>query len=224
MVVAGYALAGNQRKMMILAGLFYIVALLLYIPFEYEYWQPVRVGKWILSVEDVMLLFILGSVPWAVVSAVFRGKMRMSFKWEILLKRYVLMGLLAVCLFLLLWFLGMQAITASIIAQSIMSLLMLTFRFDLWPLAAAGLLIWPPVYLLMLKLTFWIFPDFRFVWNMQNFWCTPILGLPLGEILWSYSGAVGYVVALGYVFNVRLTESCPIEVTNKSFYEDIKDG
>jgi hypothetical protein len=81
---------------------------------------------------------------------------------------------------------------------------MIAFRFDLWPLAVAGVLVCPLIYLAALKCFLWIFPNFMSVWNLHSVWCTDIYGLPMGEILWTYSRAGGYPVAMGYVFNARL--------------------
>ena len=197
-------MAGQHRKISVIAGLFYLCVLPLYLPFEEEYWSPKRVGSWIIGIEDVLLLFVLGSGQWAMVGAIMQNRLTTNLSWPIFLRRYAWLAFLGMGTFLSLWFAGLSAISASIIAQALISILVLILRPDLWPLAALGCALWMPLYMVNLKVSYLLWPGFETIWNHQNAWGHTLFGLPTGEILWVASGAAGYPVAIGYIVNARL--------------------
>mgnify|MGYP006287921107 CR=1 FL=1 len=196
--------AGQHRRICIIVGLFYMFVLPLYLPFEEEYWQPNRLGGWILGIEDLMLLFVCGSAPWAVVAAILRDRLKTDLNWTTFFLRYGWLAFLGIGIFLLLLFLGWSAICSSITAQLLISILVLSFRPDLWMLGLISLLVWMPIYLSILKISYLLWPEFKTIWNLTGFWGNTLYGLPIGEILWMISGVWGYPVAIGYIVNANI--------------------
>lgn len=196
--------SGPHRRISIIAGLFYMCVLPLYLPFEKEYWSPSRLGGWTIGIEDLLLLFVCGSAPWAVVGTILRDRLETNLNWGVFLLRYSSLAFLGIGVFLLLLFLGWPAISSSIAAQLLISILVLSFRPDLWILAVISLLVWMPLYLLMLKVSYFLWPEFRTIWNLNGFWGITLYGLPIGEILWMVSGVWGYPVAIGYIVNANI--------------------
>jgi hypothetical protein len=102
-------------------------------------------------------------------------------------------------------FLGWPAISSSIAAQLLISILVLSFRPDLWILAVISLIVWMPLYLLTLKVSYFLWPEFRTIWNLKGFWGRTLYDLPIGEILWMVSGVWGYPVAIGYIVGANIS-------------------
>jgi hypothetical protein len=208
--------SGPHRKISVIAGVCYTCVLPLYLPFEDEYWSPNRFGGWILGIEDVLLLFVFGSAPWALVGTILGNRLTTKLNWPTFIRRYTWLAILGIGAFITLLLMGWQAISASVISQVLIAIIVLVLRRDLWPLAVIGYVTWTSLYLINLKVSYWLWPDFQTIWNHQNLWGSTIFGIPVGEILWASSYAFGYPFAIGYIVDAQLVSSSVHNSTGSS--------
>jgi hypothetical protein len=95
--------------------------------------------------------------------------------------------------------------SALIIATGLLALYLLIRKFSLWPLALAGVFLFPLIYLSMTRFDFWLWPDFVGQWSKTLPWGKRVLGLPLGEITWSIVFGAYWPLFTAYIFDARLS-------------------
>jgi hypothetical protein len=195
-----------QGNMIIVSGLlstpcFFLLA----VPPWNEYWNPVRVGGWVLGVEDVLCSFDVGALAWLAAGAPFGLATSSRICHGGFFKRYAVLGSLTAGLFTLLWLVGLEAMTSLIATCFVVGAFLFALRRDLRFLALSGLIGFPILYSLIVSFYFRIWPDFAFQWKTHNFWGRAILGLPAGEVAWAVVFGFFWPLFVGHVCNVRLT-------------------
>ena len=198
-----YAGIMETRRIQIIGSLAALVMLPTYLVYEGYYWSPVRLGGLGLGIEDVLVLFVLGGTNATAAALPFRRTLSIDFQLRQFIGRAAALTLIYAVTLVLPWLLGADPLTSSIAANLIILVIMIILRQDLWPFALSGFLIFAPSYLIFLKTTLLIFPDFLFQWNLSAFWGTTIAGLPAGEIAWVFTIAPAAPWGLAYCLGDR---------------------
>jgi hypothetical protein len=163
---------------------------------EGRYWSPVRVGGMSAGFEDVLIGFALGSTAWGV--AVWPHRHRTLHHSGIGGFASRLPRPLSYLFpFVGLHFLGLSWMSAFLATLLSVIIVELSLRPAMWPVALSGALLFPPLYVLYFTLVFALWPEFLLQWNPAPPWGRPVLGLPLGELVWSilFGGALPLIVA-----------------------------
>jgi len=202
--ILGYAIIRKPGNLALVGGLGYVPLLPFSLVFEGQYWSPVRLGGWWLGIEDLINLFNLGFTVCLLASLPFRSTLWLAFQPRQILTRAATLGPMAAAVFLAFWLTGTDPITSNFAANSVMLILVLILRKDLWPLALSGFLVYGLFFFLWGKTNFLVWPDFLLQWNQDNFWGVRYLGLPIGEIGYGFSLGSFYPAYVAYCCNVRL--------------------
>ena len=152
---------------------------------ENEYWNPVRVGGWILGVEDILCSFMVAAMPWFVIAMSFGRRIKLPDKLKIFWPRYRIIAGISVIIFLLCYLAGLKGMTSLLTACGSVAALLLLWKKERWLFALGGIVGFTVIYLVLVRIYFFIWPEFVLQWNMQSFWGGLILGIPLGEIAWA---------------------------------------
>ena len=192
-----------QWRTMLLSGLANVPAFGLLIYLEEEYWRPARVGGWILGLEDALCSFVVAAMAWFIVALFFRDRILFEMKGTKVFRRYLLVAGLSMAAFLMAFFIGLSGMTALIVACAGVALFLLATQRPLWPLALLGLFAFPAFWLSLVKVDFWLWPNFVSQWSPQPPWGLRFLGIPLGEIVWSSVFGAYWPLFTTYIFNGR---------------------
>jgi len=171
------------------------------------YWSPKRVGGWILGPEDLLISFAVALMAWFIVALLLRGKISFASTTPGFFRRYNTAAGLSVGFFLVFHFSGLEPMASLILTCGVMAILLQIIRRDLWPLALCGFLGFPLLYLLVVRLDFWLCPDFILQWNRDSVWGVTFLGFPLGEITWSVVFGAYWPLFFSYTFMVEVAPS-----------------
>jgi hypothetical protein len=173
---------------------------------EYEYWSPRRVGGWILGIEDLICSFIVAAMTWFCVGIYFKDRVTFAKPIRKFWMRYWILAVISVSLFVVIFFVfKIMGMSALILATGLLAVYLLLRKLSHWPLALAGILIFPLVYLTMTRFEFWLWPDFVEQWSKTLPWGRRIVGLPLGEITWSIVFGAYWPLFTAYIFDAKLT-------------------
>ena len=191
LTLAGVHLAGYlflqraHRRLIILSGLVNLTCFPFLVFLEGEYWQPVRFGGWIIGIEDALCSYDVAALLWLLLS--FRTDISPSLKidWRRLYTRFMLLGVMISLVFLSGCFLGLRGMTSLLVTQLVILPVLYFLKPGTWTLALKGLILYLPVYFLIVRCYFLIWPDFIQQWNLEGPWGPLLLGLPLGEFAWA---------------------------------------
>lgn len=195
----------QQRRMAILSGALSVPFGVFSIFLEGAYWNPVRVVRGPIGIEDFLASFAVGAGAWT--AAVLPLHRRLSFRADV---RAIPRRLVAPLVYVL-TFGGFLALGIPVMSAYLATLAIVIARESLRhphlrPLAATGALLFAPSYALTMALIFAIWPDFVRQWNPAPPWGIPVLGVPAGELAWSAFYGAGVPLILGGIFRARWRE------------------
>jgi hypothetical protein len=206
--VTGYLfLKPNQNKAIILCGLINMTAFPFLIFLENEYWKPVRIGGGSLSIEDALCSYDVAALLWLILSFGVTISEAFEFRWGMVLRRFLLSGLLIGFVFTAGCFLGLRGMTSLLVTQIFVLPFLYCLKPKIWPLVLRGLLLYPLIYFVIVKFYFWIWPDFIRQWNLDGPWGTMILGVPLGEFAWAVGFALWWPPFFAFICNLDLRKN-----------------
>lgn len=192
-----------QWRMMLLSGLANVPSFGMLIYLEEKYWRPVRIGGWILGLEDALCSFVVAAMAWFIAALFFRDRILLEMRGAMVWCRYLLVAGFSMAAFLMAFFAGLSGMSALIVACAGVTLFLLATQKPLWPLALLGLFAFPAFYLSVVKVDFWLWPDFVSQWSPQPPWGLRFRGIPLGEIVWSSVFGAYWPLFTTYIFNGR---------------------
>jgi hypothetical protein len=207
-VVGGrFILQRRHWGVMLLCGALNAPCFPLLIFFENEYWNPVRLGGWILGVEDILCSFMVAVMSWFVFALLFSRRITIPERPKILWPRYRIIAGVSVLIFLFCYWVGLKSMTSLVLTCAIVACLVIMIKRELWPLALGGGIGFGVIYLVMVRIYFFIWPDFVLQWNAQAFWGCPVGGIPMGEIVWALAFGVYWPLFMMYVLDIRYGRS-----------------
>ena len=203
LLTAGMILLTQQQwHVMILSGLFSVPCFPFLIFLEKEYWSPARLGGWVLGAEDVFCSFWVAAMVWFAVALPLRNKIVLNGGVRIFWRCYAIIAGISVSLFLLFYLMKFGGMSSLLLAYAVAATILVLQNRRPWPLSIAGILLFPILYLALVKLFFEIWPDFVHQWNALSFWGSTISGMPRGEITWAIIFGFYWPLSMAYVFNI----------------------
>ena len=118
LVVGKIFLTRQQWRAMIWSGLFSSPCFPFLVFFEKEYWMPVRLGGWILGLEDMIVSFWVAALSWFTFALSQRNGMTLTLKIRIFDWRTLGIAYLSIFLFLLFYFMefgGMNSLLFTLV-------------------------------------------------------------------------------------------------------------
>jgi len=193
----------QQNTIVVLSGLTILPSFGFTFLFESSYWAPVRLGGWVLGIEDVLCAYALGAMVWFATIFRFGPIVREKIAFFEVYKRYSVVAVISAVIFFAFYFLGFNPMTAYLWMSFIVGIGLFIWFPSLRKFAIAGLWKFPILYLVSLKMYFLIWPDFVLQWNATAPWGRLYFGVPLGEIAWAVSFGFYWPLFVGYVFKIR---------------------
>jgi hypothetical protein len=203
LVVGKYVRPREIGRLVAAAGLLNIPGSLIAFTFEGDYWTPVRLGGLKIGVEDLVFCFVAGALAWLVAAWSFRRRIRSTVRWRDAMKRYAALGLLGGGVIIGFHLGDRHSMTGFIVASLLVLATVLVLRHELWVFALTGAALYLAVHVLVVRLQFWIWPDYVAFWNHDGLLGATIAGVPLIEFVWSAVFGGVWPVVVAFVFDVR---------------------
>jgi hypothetical protein len=190
-------------RLSLLSGLVCIPYSILALLHNESYWKPVRLGGWPIGIEDLVFTFISGAMVWLLVARPYRRNLAMDHLLSLWGIRYISITLLFGGFGLFLGCAGVKSLENTLITCTLALAGLLILRRTLWPLAVRGVVLFLPIYILIVQVQFSIWPDYLLQWNLNGPLGLTIMGIPVGEFAWAAVFAAVWPVYVAFVFDVR---------------------
>ncbi len=202
-VVAGWLVAGPQRRMMLLAGGLQLALLPLGLWWAPTVWTPVRmVGGW-LPLEDAICAFGFGAGAWCMATLAFRESCVAQADLRQFLHRAVLVTVPAAALYAALHAAGVNGDVGAFVVPMAVAGWLLARDPDLLPLAICGGVGCALFYYAELRLWFAMWPQARGWWAPFTVWDQDFAGVPAGEIAWALMIGAAHPTVVAFLCAVR---------------------
>jgi hypothetical protein len=163
----------SHRRLIVRLGLINIpngVFSVAYPDYWKDYWHPSRVGGWVLGPEDMLFGFNVGAMGCLAAVWLYRHQLMVAEQPVPRIGRILAVGIPTQCAFLVLFSMCRSGMASAILAQLMALVLLLLLRPELWRFSAAGGIGFPLMYGGVVKLMFWIWPDFVSCWTGAPPW------------------------------------------------------
>lgn len=199
-------IAGDQRRPMLWSALLSAPYGFLSVIFVPDYWNPVRIAVWGgAGIEDIVFSFANGGIVWFLVTLLLRDRLSLDIKIKRVLRRYLLWTVCGTPLGLFLLFVGSDPMHGVLLVLSVMIIVFLWLRIELWPLFLVGAVSFGAIYTVTCIAAFSINPDFLLQWNIKELSGYYFLGVPLEEIAWSIAFGAVWPLLVAYAFETRIS-------------------
>jgi hypothetical protein len=168
-----------------------------------DYWNPTRVGGWMMGPEDVIFAFDIGATGCLAAIWLSRHRLIVAEQPVPRLGRLLAAGIPAQCAFLMLLSMGQSSMASAVLAMLVTVVPLLLLRPDLWRFSVAGGVGFSLFYCGIVKAVFWMWPEFVYCWKNTSPWGLLLFGIPLGEIAWAAGFGLCWPLFAGYVFDLR---------------------
>lgn len=204
LLAALFLARGPYQRSALLSGLICLPAAPLALLHEGIYWSPVRWGGGHFGMEDVLFAFLCGCLVWLLAAWPFRCRLEIDGEVSMCIRRYILVTVLYAPTCVLLWHAGLKGLPNTMVGAMAPVLVALILRRTLWPIAAAGVLLFVPLYTLIVKGQFLLWPEYVLQWNRTGHGATSLLGIPITELEWAVAFAMQWPLLVGYILGVRI--------------------
>jgi len=194
----------RQRMIVIVSGLISIPCFPFLVFFENNYWVQNRLGGWVLGIEDAICSFVVAAMVWLVIAALFRNRISDKISTDGAFHRYIAFAGISVGLFLIFFYMKMLPMTALVLSNLIVWIILLFLRRDLLLFSLAGMTAYGFVHFFLMKTCFFIIPRAILSWNFETVWGTLIFGVPLGEITWAMVYGAFWSLFIAHSLGIRL--------------------
>ena len=194
----------KQRMIVIVSGLISLPCFPFLVLFENNYWVQNRLGGWVLGIEDAICSFAVAAMVWLVISILFRNRISSEILTRGAFNRYISSAGISVFIFMMLFSVEFLPMTALVLCNLIVWLVLVLLRRDLLLFSLSGMIAYGIVHFFLMKSCFLFIPDFILTWNSQNLWGTPVFGVPLGEITWAMFYGAFWSLFMAHSFGIRL--------------------
>lgn len=203
MLVACIAMGREQRWMVLASGLLLVPAFPAAVVFNQNYWSPVRIGGWVLGIEDLLFTFLAGSGSWLLAAWPFKSRLVPKLRMGHLLRRYVISMSMGGLVFFLLLSSGLGSMGSTLALYGVWLVVLLFIKRNFWRVALCGALTFGTLYPLLLTMVFRVWPDYISQFNGHSIWCHKAAGLVVGEIAWGLGFAASWPLFLTFIFNMQ---------------------
>jgi lysylphosphatidylglycerol synthetase-like protein (DUF2156 family) len=190
-------------RLVVPAGLLNIPSSLIAFTFEGDYWTPDRLGGLMIGAEDLVFCVVAGALAWLVAAWPFRHRVRSTVRWRAAMTRYAALGLLGGVVIIGFHLGDRHSMTGFAVASLLVLATVLILRRELWILAPSGAAFYSAVHVSVVRLQFWIWPDYVSFWNHEGLLGSTIAGVPLFEFVWSAVFGGVWPVVVAFVFDLR---------------------
>jgi hypothetical protein len=192
----------RYRRVAFFSGFACMFCCPLWMPFE-DYWHPVLLFKPPWRIEDLVYQYWTGSAAWIAAAVWLRPEWVVGVRSTAAALLRMLPLALGAALFVALWLAGMNVMTACILSEGVMLLLLLGRRRSLWRLALAGMITYTPFYAMVVKIQFALWPSYVSYWSPAYPWGRTILGIPSGEIASALSFSGMWPTLIAWALDIR---------------------
>jgi hypothetical protein len=176
----------RHRKILIFSGLFSLPFSLFSIAFVPEYWNPEKIGGWIVGIEDLLFSFATGCIAWGIYCLISKKECRFNFSFFSILKRYMIVTNLCILAGIFLWLADIPIMTATIIIILIVGVILFYYHKNLWFSILLGAIGFTIFYAIIISLFYKFWPLIFFQWSTGCLSGMVILGIPIEEIIWAF--------------------------------------
>lgn len=199
-----YALGGPQRKIMLFSGAITVPFIPMGALYTGEYWTPLRLFGLPFGIEDALWLFSMGATSWFCATLLLRNSVTVDFKWRQSLVRLLIAIVPALLSVSLLMHMGISWTVTAYIVPSGLAAIILLFRPRYAVLSAFGSVFTGAVCLIETNLCFVFWPHFLSFWTTGTVWREAVLGVPVGDILFSVIVGACHPVLVAYATDARI--------------------
>jgi hypothetical protein len=158
--------------------------------FIQDYWRPETLFGYAIGIEDILYPFLLGGISSVIYEEIFRKRYKkkriQKHSWNIFFLLLFIIGFLI--LNLLFFFFDINSIYASIAAYLVMASVIFIYRRDLLSDGIASGVLLGIIFMIEYWILLLIYPNlFENIWMMNNLSGIKIMGVPLEELVWSFS-------------------------------------
>lgn len=199
--VAAYCARTRWRahaRCAVLAGAMAIPCAPLAVIHQPGYWSPVRVMPWPWGIEDVVFTAGVGALAWLLAAWPWRQRLPGQAAAGAVWRGASVLAVGVVLTAVLQWG-GIGGLVNTLVAAFLLWLALAIWRPALLRLAVGGVLLFTPVYLAVVAVHLWAWPDYILQWNATNPIARPMLGLPTGELLWALAFGAAWPAAVAVV-------------------------
>ncbi len=193
-----------QGNLVLIGGLLNLPCFYLLAFFEGKYWNPVRIWNWAGGIEDILRSFDVGALVLIPSVVLFRNSISWGNWSNHAVKRFLLAGAMVSTLFILLILLGSGPMGSLIGTTLITAFGLFLLRFHLWPLCLSGIIGFPVLYYLIVRVYFLYWPGFIAQRNPEGAWGKVLPGLSTGEIAWAVAFGGFWPLFVGHVLDLRI--------------------
>lgn len=173
---------------------------LFYVP---EYWSP---QQWRLSwvgIGDLVFTFAAGGVAWLLATTPVRGRLSVTWGARRVARRFLGCTVIGLALATLIWQAGIPMYLASLVAMWVGWASVVWRNPHLRWLGLVGGPGFALAYVVLLRLTFGLAPEFHQQWNWATLSGVTWAGVPLEEVLWAATFGAVWPSFMAYVLDAR---------------------
>lgn len=189
-----------HRKHMVFSGLLSIPFCFLEFAFIPEYWTPYQFSGFPVSPSDLLFSFSTGGIAWPIAAGFRDRPFQLIYKPSQFARRYVISSIVGVGFILCLRLLGIRIMVASLIGIFVGLMILMGVFKQKTPRLSRGAIGFGLFYVLVMKLSYFAWPDFKFQWRHESLWDFQPWEIPLEEILWAIGFGAVWPRFIAYVF------------------------
>lgn len=178
-----------------------------YVP---EYWSPEQWRVAWVGFGDLLFTFAAGGVAWLLATTPCGIHLTVAWRSRRVARRFLGCTAIGLALATLIWKAGLPMYLASLLAMGIGWACVVWRYSGLRWLGLVGGPAFAAVYLLLLRLTYGLAPDFHLQWNAETLTGAALAGVPIEEVLWALTFGAAWPSFMAYVLEARPAAPRPV--------------
>lgn len=204
-----YLLSPRRRLPLLVGALFASPQALASLELVPEYWNPEYVIElpWSIGLEDVLFNFYMGGVAWLLATCFVMGRVEVKFRLSTIFSRYLYAVLFGSAIGVPLYLLGTRPIDISFVVFGLWTVVLLSLRPALWPLALSGFSLGIVYAALGYRLNLLLWPRISDYFNGQALWGVSFGRIPLEEYLYFALFCPAWALTTAFMLDARIRPS-----------------